>query len=48
LAVHWHPEFIPMPLIAERIEAVYPEKENELVIPTQHNVLTRYGQYTGV
>lgn len=48
LAVHWHPEFIPMPLIKKRIEAAFPDKKQELIIPTQHNVLMNYNGYTGV
>jgi hypothetical protein len=48
LAVHWHPEFVPMDLIAQRIEKLYPNKDEELVIPTQHNHITSYGNYSGV
>lgn len=47
-AIHWHPEFIPMDLIRRRIEAMYPCMEHALIIPTQHNELTSYGDYTGV
>lgn len=48
LAVHWHPEFVPMDLIEKRIDVSFPGKKNELIIPTQHNVLISYGRYTGV
>ncbi|MFP4326189.1 MAG: hypothetical protein ACLFP9_09230, partial [Desulfonatronovibrio sp.] len=49
LAVHWHPEHIPMELIRQRIERCFPGKEEELIIPTQHNQLMSYdGQYSGV
>jgi hypothetical protein len=48
LAVHWHPEYIPMDLIAQRLETVFPNKKTELIIPTQHNVLMTYGDYAGV
>jgi len=48
LAVHWHPEFVPMELIRTRIEATYPAMRTQLIIPTQHNELMEYGQYTGV
>lgn len=48
LAIHWHPEFIPMDLISRRIEATYPDKVRELIIPTQHNMLMEYGEYSGV
>jgi hypothetical protein len=48
LAVHWHPEFIPMELIVKRIESTFPDKKCELIIPTQHNVIMSYGEYAGV
>lgn len=48
LGLHWHPEFVPMDLIRQRIEAAFPNREDELIIPTQHNELTAYGPYTGV
>ncbi|MDO9630559.1 MAG: hypothetical protein Q7I92_01490 [Humidesulfovibrio sp.] len=48
LAVHWHPEFVPMDLIRRRIEASYPAMRTQLIIPTQHNELLEYGPYTGV
>jgi len=48
LAVHWHPEHIPMQLIERRINASYPNKSLELIIPTQHNEITTYGGYSGV
>ncbi|MDO9632841.1 MAG: hypothetical protein Q7I92_13165 [Humidesulfovibrio sp.] len=48
LAVHWHPEHIPMPLIERRIGASYPNKSLELIIPTQHNEITTFGAYSGV
>lgn len=48
LAVHWHPEFIPMDLAVRRIGAMYPNAEDSLIIPTQHNQLMTYGDFTGV
>ncbi|MCF8033165.1 MAG: hypothetical protein K9K66_11930 [Desulfarculaceae bacterium] len=48
LAIHWHPEWIPMELIARRIEAMFPNVEQSLIIPTQHNQLLTWGQYSGV
>ena len=48
LAVHWHPEFVPLELIRTRIEATYPAMRTQLIIPTQHNELMEYGPYTGV
>lgn len=48
MAVHWHPEFVAMDLIRKRIETTFPGKKSELIIPTQHNILTEYGDYAGV
>ncbi len=48
LAVHWHPEFIPMELIEKRIYAMFPDMESELIIPTQHNELMTVQEHTGV
>jgi len=47
LAVHWHPEFVPMELIRERIARMFPNRQRELIIPTQHNVLMEYDGYAG-
>ncbi|MBN1233139.1 MAG: hypothetical protein JXA60_07295 [Candidatus Coatesbacteria bacterium] len=48
LAVHWHPEFIPIDLIKKRIHNTFPSFKNELIIPTQHNVVLNYNDYYGV
>ncbi len=48
LAVHWHPEFIPAEVIEARIAAMYPNREDSLIIPTQHNVLLTWHGYAGV
>lgn len=48
LAVHWHPEFVPMDLIRQRIDAMFPDRTCDLIIPTQHNILMKYGEYAGV
>lgn len=48
LALHWHPEFVPMDLITRRVEAMFPNVTDKMMIPTQHNVLMSYGDYTGV
>ena len=48
LAIHWHPEWIPFDLIERRINAMFPNMDKSLIIPTQHNRLTTYGDYTGV
>lgn len=48
LAVHWHPEFVPMELIEKRYTAMFPNCKKELVIPTQHNIITSWNGYSGV
>src|SRR6056297_2263384 len=48
LAVHWHPEFVPMDINRQRIEATFPKEEQELIIPTQHNEILTYDDYAGV
>ncbi len=48
LAVHWHPEFIPMDLIDQRIHTMFPNKNNELIVPTQHNEILSYKGFSGV
>ncbi|WP_041720310.1 PHP domain-containing protein [Pseudodesulfovibrio piezophilus] len=48
LAAHWHPEFVPMEYIRKRVDAMFPNRKEELLIPTQHNVLMSWGDYSGV
>jgi hypothetical protein len=48
LAAHWHPEHVPMDMLKQRINALYPNRVDELIIPTQHNVLMDYDGYQGV
>ena len=48
LAVHWHPEFVPMELITERVRRMFPNAEDALIIPTQHNVLLELDGFAGV
>ena len=48
LAVHWHPEFVPLELCFSRVAAMYPNRDRELIIPTQHNVLMSWKGYSGV
>lgn len=47
MALHWHPEFVPLELIERRINATFPNRKEELIIPTQHNVFMSFGKYTG-
>lgn len=48
LAVHWHPENVPLSLAQQRIQATFPDCEQSLVIPTDHNMLRSMGGYAGV
>ena len=48
LATHWHPEFVSMDLIRKRVDAMFPNRTAELMIPTQHNVLMEWDGYSGV
>ncbi len=48
LALHWHPEFIPMDLIRQRVARMYPSAEEQLIIPTQHNILLEWDAFAGV
>ncbi len=48
LAVHWHPEWIPLGLIEKRLQKSFPAAVNSLAIPTQHNKVMVFGQWAGV
>jgi hypothetical protein len=48
LAVHWHQEFVPLAHVRTRVQTLFPHREEELIIPTQHNVLTTWDGHTGV
>ncbi len=48
LATHFHPEHIPLSLIEKRIKAMFPNRETELIIPTQHNILMSWNEFSGV
>ncbi len=48
LALHWHPEFIPMDLILERVRKTFPNSDLELIVPTNHNRIDSVGTYSGV
>lgn len=48
LATHWHPEFVPLPLVMQRLNAMFPNREQSLIIPTQHNILTELDGLAGV
>lgn len=48
LALHWHPEFVPLPLIRRRLETAFPAASSQLIIPTDHNLLRSWDGYAGV
>lgn len=48
LAIHWHPEWVPLKLVDERIRGTFPNSRLNLIIPTQHNELMTMGEYAGV
>lgn len=48
LAVHWHPEWAPLDLIARRLAHSFPMADNSLIIPTQHNRILTFGPWAGV
>lgn len=47
LAVHWHPEWIPLDLIDQRLRGTFPVSRENLIIPTQHNQIMTWGDYSG-
>lgn len=48
LAIHWHPEWIPIELTMARVDAMFPNTSDRLIIPTQHNQLMTLDGYAGV
>ncbi|MBN1620021.1 hypothetical protein JW890_04805 [candidate division WOR-3 bacterium] len=48
LALHWHPENVPLDMVKLRLQKMFPLKETELIIPTQHNSILSYDDYCGV
>lgn len=48
MALHWHPEHVPMEVTMERMGNAFPNRATELVIPTQHNALMSLNGYSGV
>ena len=48
MAIHWHPENVPIELVEKRINKMFPNREEEIIIPTQHNEILSYGPYAGV
>lgn len=48
MAIHWHPEWAPLELIEERLALAFPEADESLAIPTQHNRILSFGPWAGV
>ena len=48
LAIHWHPEWVPLALAQARVQATFPTQQHALVIPTQHNELLALDDFAGV
>ncbi|MDR2198881.1 MAG: hypothetical protein LBR53_05405 [Deltaproteobacteria bacterium] len=48
LALHFHPEWVPLDLIEARLKAAFPNAERRLVVPTQHNELQEMDGFAGV
>jgi hypothetical protein len=48
LALHFHPEWVPMELIQKRLEKAFPAAQNFFAIPTQHNAILPMGPFSGV
>lgn len=48
LAIHWHTEHVPLSVARTRLQALYPNAEETLVIPTDHNVLHEWDTFAGV
>ncbi len=48
LAIHWHPEMVPVALVKERMDKMFPNASEKLFIPTQHNTLMAWDGLAGV
>ena len=48
MAIHWHPEWVPLELIQRRVDGTFPQAKNSLLIPTQHNKIMSLGAWAGV
>ncbi len=48
LAVHWHPEMVPMEWAIARVDAMFPNATEKLVIPTQHNQVMSHNGLCGM
>ncbi|MDR2444151.1 MAG: hypothetical protein LBE31_11610 [Deltaproteobacteria bacterium] len=48
MALHFHPEWVPLDLIEKRLARAFPDAVDTFVIPTQHNKILTLGQWAGV
>ena len=48
LALHFHPEWVPLGLVEARLAKAFPDADDALVIPTQHNQIMALGEFAGV
>lgn len=48
IAVHWHPEFVPLEIIMLRMSRMFPNCNRSIVIPTQHNQILGLNGYAGL
>jgi hypothetical protein len=47
-APHFHPEWVPVELVEERISNAFPAARERFAVPTQHNVIASLGPWSGV
>ncbi|MFZ5587927.1 MAG: hypothetical protein ACOZHQ_18580 [Thermodesulfobacteriota bacterium] len=47
LAIHWHPEWIPLELAVARVQTLFPNANQRLIIPTQHNQIMSLDGFSG-
>ncbi|MDR1109855.1 MAG: hypothetical protein LBP92_03935 [Deltaproteobacteria bacterium] len=48
LALHFHPEWVPLGLIETRLSRAFPGASDRMVVPTQHNRVMAMGPWAGV
>jgi hypothetical protein len=48
MALHWHPEFVPVETALRRFKRSFPDADESLFIPTQHNEILSSGIYSGM
>ncbi|MDR2339652.1 MAG: hypothetical protein LBF40_05925 [Deltaproteobacteria bacterium] len=48
MALHFHPEWVPIGMIDERLRKAFPNAKGRLAIPTQHNIIQGLDSFSGV